>query len=156
MRHTSASYELRAHARRKCMKTLIVLAVAIFALLPACVHANPPKPPLEVIVLGSGGPRPFGRGGSSFIIVLDGQPRILVDVGPGAFLRMGELNIDLRKVETVLLTHLHIDHSGDLPAFFNTRALTADGPISYSIYGPDGRGLFPKTSSFVDLLIGNH
>jgi ribonuclease BN (tRNA processing enzyme) len=138
----------------RIMKMMILMAVVIFSLLPACVHASPAKPSLEVIVLGSGGPRPFGRGGSSFIVVLDGQPRILVDAGPGAFLRIGELGLDLDKVDTVLLTHLHIDHAGDLAAFFNARALSADGPITYHIFGPDGAGLFPKTSRFVDLLVG--
>ena len=82
------------------------------------------------------------------------MPRILVDAGPGAFLRIGELGIDLEKVDTVLLTHLHIDHSGDLPAFFNARALTSDGPITYRVFGPDGAGLFAKTSRFVNLLVG--
>jgi ribonuclease BN (tRNA processing enzyme) len=136
------------------MKTLIVLALAVVFLLPACVQANPAKPALEVVVLGSGGPRAFGRAGSSFLVLLDGTPRILVDVGPGAFLRIGELDLDLEKVNTVLLTHLHIDHSGDLAAFFNARALTSDGPIVYRIFGPDGAGLFPRTSRFVDLLVG--
>src|SRR6204780_2222123 len=121
------------HARRKFMKKLIVLAAAVFILFPACPPAGPAKLPLEVVVLGSGGPRPFGRGGSSFIVALDGQPRILVDAGPGAFLRIGELGLDLDKGDTVLLTHLHIDHSGDVPAFFNARALSADGPITYHI-----------------------
>jgi glyoxylase-like metal-dependent hydrolase (beta-lactamase superfamily II) len=88
------------------------------------------KPALEVVVLGSGGPRPFGRAGSSFIVMVDGTPRILVDAGPGAFVRIGELQLDLEKVDTVLLTHLHIDHSGDLAAFFNARGLTSDGPIT--------------------------
>jgi ribonuclease BN (tRNA processing enzyme) len=138
------------------MKTLIVLAVAVVLLLPSCLPANPAKPALEVVVLGSGGPRAFGRAGSSFIVLLDGTPRILVDAGPGAFLRIGELDLDLEKVDTVLLTHLHIDHSGDLAAFFNDRALTSDGPIVYRIFGPDGAGLFPKTSRFVDLLVGSH
>src|SRR5277367_6506278 len=110
--------------------------------------------PLEVVVLGSGGPRPFGRGGSSYIVDVEGTPRILMDAGPGAFVRIGELGLDLSNVDTVLLTHLHIDHAGDLPAFFNARALTADGPITYKIFGPDGAGLFPKTSRFVDLLVG--
>jgi len=88
-------------------------------------------------------------------VVVDGKPRILVDAGPGAFLRMGELELDLEKVDTVLLTHLHIDHSGDLAAFFNARALTSDGRIAYRIFGPDGAGLFPKTSRFVNLLAGD-
>ena len=137
------------------MKTLLLgLAVVASVLFPTSLRSVPPKPALEVVVLGSGGPRPFGRGGSSFIILLDGAPRILVDAGPGAFLRIGELNLDLDNVDTVLLTHLHIDHSGDLAAFFNARALSSDGPVVYRIFGPDGAGLFPKTSRFVDLLVG--
>jgi ribonuclease BN (tRNA processing enzyme) len=136
------------------VKTLIVLAVALGLLLPVCVQAIAAKPALEVVVLGSGGPRAFGRAGSSFLLLLDGTPRILLDAGPGAFLRIGELDLDLEKVDLVLLTHLHIDHSGDLAAFFNARALTSDRPIVYRIFGPDGAGLFPKTSRFVDLLVG--
>jgi ribonuclease BN (tRNA processing enzyme) len=136
------------------MKTLMRLAVAFLVLFPTWLRAAPAKPALEVVVLGSGGPRAFGRAGSSFILLVGGTPRILVDAGPGAFLRIGELELDLDKVDTVLLTHLHIDHSGDLPAFFNARGLTSDGPITYRIFGPDGAGLFPKTSRFVDLLVG--
>jgi ribonuclease BN (tRNA processing enzyme) len=138
------------------MKILAALAAAVASLIPACLGASPAKSPLEVVVLGSGGPRAFGRAGSSYIILIEGTPRILVDAGPGAFLRIGELDVDLEKVDTVLLTHLHIDHSNDLPAFFNDRALTSDGPITYRIFGPDGAGLFPKTSRFVDLLVGDN
>ena len=128
-------------------------ALASVALFAPRVEAK--KTPLEVVVLGSGGPRPFGRAGSSYIVEVDGVPRILVDAGPGAFERIGELQLDLQKVDTVLLTHLHIDHSGDLAAFFNARALTSDGPLAYRVFGPDGAGLFPKTSRFVDLLVGS-
>jgi ribonuclease BN (tRNA processing enzyme) len=137
------------------MNRLRALIVAVAVLLPTCLLAAPAKPALEVVVLGSGGPRAFGRAGSSYIVVVGGRPRILVDAGPGAFLRIGELGLDLDKVDTVLLTHLHIDHSGDLAAFFNARALTSDGPITYRVFGPDGAGLFPKTSRFVDLLVGD-
>jgi ribonuclease BN (tRNA processing enzyme) len=137
------------------MKTLLLgITLFVSALFPTCARCAAAHPALEVVVLGSGGPRPFGRGGSSFIVLLDGTPRILVDAGPGAFLRIGELGLDLDNVDTVLLTHLHIDHSGDLAAFFNARALSADGPIVYRIFGPDGAGQFPKTSRFVDLLVG--
>ena len=136
------------------MKTLMALAAAVVVLFPACLRAAPPKPALEVVVLGSGGPRAFGRAGSSYLVLLGGRPRILVDAGPGAFLRIGELDLDLGQVDTVLLTHLHIDHSGDLAAFFNARALTSDGPIVYRVFGPDGAGLFPRTSRFVNLLVG--
>jgi ribonuclease BN (tRNA processing enzyme) len=143
-----------AAIRRNGMKTLLVLALAVVVLFPAGLWATPAKPALVVVVLGSGGPRAFGRAGSSYILLVDGTPRILLDAGPGAFLRIGELRLDLEKVSAVLLTHLHIDHSADLPAFFNARALTSDGPIAYYVFGPDGSGLFPKTSRFIDLLVG--
>ena len=32
----------------------------------------------------------------------------------------------------------------------------SDGPIKYRVFGPDGAGLFPKTSRFVDLLVGDN
>ena len=134
-------------------KLSLGIAAMVMLLFPVSVRCAPAKPAMQVLVLGSGGPRPFGRAASSFIVLLDGPPRILVDAGPGAFLRIGELNLDLDNVGTVLLTHLHIDHSGDLAAFFNARSLSADGPIVYYIFGPDGAGLFPKTSRFVDLLL---
>src|ERR1700678_4507549 len=146
--------EIRRKIRK--FKSLALFGVCLALLWPAEVWAAKAAPaPLEVVVLGSGGPRPFGRGGSSYIVEVEGTPRILVDAGPGAFIRIGELGLDLSAVDTVLLTHLHIDHAGDLPAFFNARALTADGPITYRIFGPDGAGLFPKTSRFVDLLVGD-
>ena len=136
------------------MKILALLGAATAVLYAVYLRAVPAKPALEVVVLGSGGPRTFGRAGSSFLLLVEGTPRILVDAGPGAFLRIGELETDLEKADTILLSHLHIDHSEDLAAFFNARALTSDGPISYHVFGPDGAGLFPKTSRFVDLLLG--
>src|SRR5277367_1391857 len=118
------------------MKILAALAAAVVALLPACLWASPANSPLEVVVLGSGGPRAFGRAGSSYIVLVDGTPRILVDAGPGAFLRIGELKVDLEKVDTILLTHLHIDHSGDLAGFFKARTLTASASsIRFAVFG---------------------
>ena len=128
------------------MKTLVLgMIVAILVLFSAPLRsAAITKPALEVVVLGSGGPRAFGRAGSSYIVKVDGRPRILVDAGPGAFLRIGELQLDLEKVDTVLLTHLHIDHSADLAAFFNARALTSDGPIRTGFLARTGQDYSPR------------
>src|SRR3984893_5850992 len=138
------------------MKGPLILSVIIAVAMTPRAQASGVKPSLEVVVLGSGGPRAFGKAGSRQLVFIDEKPRILLDAGPGAFVRIGELNIDLGQVDIVLLTHLHIDHSGDLAAFFNARALTSDGPIKYRVFGPDGAGLFPKTSRFVDLLVGEN
>jgi ribonuclease BN (tRNA processing enzyme) len=151
------------------MKLCAIVAVVIFlcCFSSPAISAGPHTPvhgktvknaplALAVIVLGSGGPRAFGRAGSSYVVLLDGTPRILVDAGPGTFVRIGELQLDLSRVDTVLLTHLHIDHSSDLAAFFNARGLTSDSAIVYKIFGPGAGGPFPKTSDFVNLLVGDH
>jgi ribonuclease BN (tRNA processing enzyme) len=138
------------------MKALLILSLILAGGVVPRAQASAAKPSLEILVLGSGGPRSFGRAGSSYIVLIDGKPRILLDAGSGAFVRFGELKIDLQQVDIVLLTHLHLDHSGDLAAFFNARALTSDGPIKYWVFGPHAAGLFPKTSRFVDLLVGDN
>jgi ribonuclease BN (tRNA processing enzyme) len=108
---------------------------------------------LGLVVLGSGGPRPFGRACSSYIVEVNGTPRILVDAGPGMFLRVGEMNLNLEHVDTVLLTHLHIDHTGDLPGFFLARTLTVSGASTdFNVFGPAGGGQFPSTTQFLKLL----
>jgi ribonuclease BN (tRNA processing enzyme) len=108
---------------------------------------------LSLLVLGSGGPRPFGRAASSYIVEVNGTPRILVDAGPGMFLRVGELNVNLEQVDTVLLTHLHIDHTGDLPGFFLSRSLTVStSSTRFNVFGPAGGGLFPSTTRMLSLL----
>lgn len=110
---------------------------------------------LALVVLGSGGPRSAGRAASSYLIGLDGQARILVDAGPGAFVRLGETGLAASRLETILLTHLHIDHSGNLPALVKSRDLLSNGPISMRVFGPSGRGLYPATSTFVTRLFGD-
>jgi ribonuclease BN (tRNA processing enzyme) len=108
--------------------------------------------PMELIVLGSGGPRADGRGATSYMVLIAGVPRILVDAGSGAFLEIGKLELDLDKMDVVLLTHLHIDHSADLPSVVNARSLSADDPVTYHVFGPDGGGEFPSTTKFLNLI----
>lgn len=137
----------------KVTLALLLCAAAFFTVpLPAQTHSKQARPDFELLVLGSGGPRSFGRASTSYLVLIQGTPRVLVDAGPGAFLEMGKLGIDVDKVDIVLLTHLHIDHSADIPAVFLERALTADGPIAFRVFGPQGGGLFPSTTEFLHLL----
>jgi ribonuclease BN (tRNA processing enzyme) len=108
----------------------------------------------ELVVLGSGGPVSSGRAASGYVVFVDGVARALVDVGPGTFVRLGEMGIDLHRLDTILITHLHIDHSGDLPGFVKSRDLSYDEPLAFRIFGPSGRGEYPGTSAFVDRLFG--
>jgi ribonuclease BN (tRNA processing enzyme) len=109
---------------------------------------------LELIVLGSGGPGAVGRASTCFVLSLDGTPRILVDAGSGAFARLGEAGVSLDRLDLILITHLHIDHTGELPGILLARAVGTRDPIDLQIFGPSGAGQFPSTSRFVDLLFG--
>jgi ribonuclease BN (tRNA processing enzyme) len=117
--------------------------------------------PLEVLVLGSGGPGAAGRAGSSYLVLVDGIARILVDAGPGSFVRLGEAKASLTRTDIVLITHLHADHAGELPGLFKARAVSSSGPITFEIWGPQGssggqhqEAYFPATSEFIQLLFG--
>ncbi|WP_455209558.1 MBL fold metallo-hydrolase [Kaarinaea lacus] len=110
------------------------------------------KGDLSVMVLGSGGPlaTTSGRASAGYLIFVDGQPKILMDCGGGTYLRLGQSGADIKDLDVVLLSHLHIDHMGDLDAiikdmyFQNRVANTAPQPIDFpfgrtepfTVYGP--------------------
>jgi ribonuclease BN (tRNA processing enzyme) len=137
---------------------------ALFAVTLLCggrvALAQSPTPALEVLVLGSGGPGATGRASSSYLLSLHGLARILVDAGPGSFVRLGETKASLADTDIVLLTHLHIDHAGELPGLFKARAVSNSGPIVFNVWGPDGSqpdtkgAYFPGTKQFLRLMFG--
>jgi ribonuclease BN (tRNA processing enzyme) len=153
----------KTYSRRKRFVSMFATFLATAALAVNAPHATAQKPKnqhptsrvqpaMELIVLGSGGPRATGRGETSYIVLIGGVPRILVDAGSGAFVEIGKFNLDLDKMDVVLLTHLHIDHSADLPSVFNARSLSSDDPITYHVFGPDAGGEFPSTTKFLHLI----
>jgi ribonuclease BN (tRNA processing enzyme) len=142
---------------------LVPILLSLFPILGSSAQAAQTQPgtaPIEVVVLGSGGPGATGRASASYLVLIDGVARILVDAGSGAFVRLGEARLSLAKTDVVLLTHLHIDHTGELPGLFKARAVSSSDPIVFDVWGPDGsRGpgpgaYFPATSRFLELLFG--
>lgn len=105
-------------------------------------------------VLGSGGPElQDQRASSSYLLWSNGTPTVLVDAGGGSALRFGQSGASVSSLEIILLTHLHVDHTADLPAlvkssFFENRA----APLP--LYGPAGNDSFPSTTRFVKTLFG--
>jgi ribonuclease BN (tRNA processing enzyme) len=116
---------------------------------------------MELLVLGSGGPGAEGRASSSYVVSVDGAPRILVDAGPGSFARLGEAHVDLESLDVVLLTHLHVDHAAELPGIVKARAVAVSHPIHFDVFGPGGHAAqgdvpyFPSTRRFIDILFGS-
>ena len=142
----------------QCLIRPLILLALVLSGSPAYAQAS--VAPLELVVLGSGGPGATGRAASAYLVLIAGIPRILVDAGPGAFARLGEAKLSLANVDIVLLTHLHIDHAGELPGLFKARAVSSSDPIVFKVWGPEGsRGRnhganFPSTSRFIQLLFG--
>jgi ribonuclease BN (tRNA processing enzyme) len=137
----------------------LVLPIWLFLSSSSLVFAQAISP-LELLVLGSGGPGAAGRAASSYLIFVDGDARILVDAGPGSFARLGEAKASLSDTDIVLLTHLHIDHAGEIPGMFKARAVSGSGPIEFNVWGPTGSpgkgedAYFPGTREFLHLLFG--
>jgi ribonuclease BN (tRNA processing enzyme) len=138
----------------------LALPIWLFLGSSSWLFAQGSPPPIELFVLGSGGPGAAGRAASSYLVFIDGDARILVDAGPGSFARLGEAKASLSDTDIVLLTHLHIDHVGEIPGLFKARAVSGSGPIVFNVWGPTGsRGggenaYFPGTREFLHLLFG--
>ena len=124
----------------------------------------PCKARLSVTVLGSGGPiaNPH-RASAGYIVSVAGKPRILVDAGGGTFERIGRSGLDVFSLEQILLTHMHIDHTSDLPAVI-MHLYMCDRQRPIAITGPTGRpgndnapenaSAQPGAIEFVRLLFG--
>jgi len=156
----------------------LLLLFAGFSISADEKERNDEREGLSVIVLGSGGPVAIkkGRASAGYLILTDGKPRILMDAGGGTFQRLAETGINIKDIDIVLLSHLHIDHTADLSAIIKTiyfhnnaaRNKNADLPgrtAAINIYGPsstsfpDGPGgkfpgteiiQYPSTVDYVD------
>ncbi len=108
--------------------------------------------PVQVQVLGSGGPELADkRASSSYLVWISGKPRVLVDIGGGAALRFGESGATVSDLDVILFTHLHVDHSSDLPALIKS-SFFEDRARPLPVYGPAGNRFMPSTVAFVRAL----
>jgi ribonuclease BN (tRNA processing enzyme) len=102
-----------------------------------------------VQVLGSGGPElQDKRASSGYLIWASGKPRVLIDSGGGSALRFGESGADVKALDVILFTHLHVDHSADLPALIKSSWFERRRDV-LPIYGPTGNKYMPSTVTFV-------
>lgn len=74
-----------------------------------------------------------GRASSSYILWIDDKAKLLVDMGSGSMLRFEQSKAKLEDLEAVVLTHLHIDHSVDLPSFIKGEVLLADDNLKIKL-----------------------
>ena len=99
----------------------MIRSVTVCALTLLCIPSGAraqvcAASPVTVQILGSGGPRTNGeRASASYLLWMDGQARMLVDAGGGAYLRFGQAQARLSDLWLLAVSHLHPDHISDLP-----------------------------------------
>ncbi len=104
-------------------------------------------------VLGSGGPiAENDRAGTSYLLWIDGEAKLLIDAGPGAFVRFAEAGAKVATLDAIVLTHLHGDHAGGLTGILNTGGFEGGG-TPLMVAGPDAAERFPGTREFLNRLL---
>jgi ribonuclease Z len=99
---------------------------------------------MRVIACGSGIPMPrLKQASPCFLIELGNGDKFIFDIGIGSVERLFTLGIPPDYLDKVFLTHLHMDHMGDLPAFYilgpqNNRS------VPLRVWGPGGGGTRPE------------
>jgi ribonuclease BN (tRNA processing enzyme) len=91
---------------------------------------------MEVTLLGTASALPSPDRLQSGTLIDWEQGRLLVDCGSGVTHRLAQAGIDIETVDTVLLTHHHLDHVADLPTLAKARWL--QGHERFRIAGPPG------------------
>jgi ribonuclease BN (tRNA processing enzyme) len=128
--------------------------VALAVMIPQTRAAAPcGSTGLALEILGSGGGfASSDRAEASYLLWKDGRASLLIDIGGGAALRFGRSGARLRDLDAILLTHLHPDHTSDLPAllWYSNRSRSAPLPL----VGPSGNAAFPGSAAFLARLFG--
>lgn len=140
--------------RSLCMAFAALSMISISARADKELAVNEVEGSLSVMVLGSGGPMATaaGRASAGYLIFVDGTPRVLMDVGGGTYQRLAASGANVKDLDYILLSHLHIDHTGDMSpvvktVYFHSRGAGAPRPDTrpINIWGPDATNVpFPS------------
>ena len=137
----------------------LTLSFLLVGSLEGTAFAGPEAPScgsqgVAVQVLGSGGPEVQDRrASSSYLVWQDGRAKVLIDSGGGSALRFGESGATVTSLDVVLLSHLHVDHTADLPALVKS-SFFEERDRELPLYGPGGNEAFPSTTEFIRTLFG--
>lgn len=99
--------------------------------------ARKPAAKMQVILLGTGFPRPSAERAGPATAVVVGEEVFVVDAGRGVVMRLAATEYPLSAIRAVFLTHLHSDHIDGLPDLFNTPWVLGRA-TPFELYGPQG------------------
>lgn len=134
------------------MKYLLICLLTLSFPIHAETHCQDNRVRLQI--LGSGGPElDDQRASTSYLIWVDNKAAVLIDAGAGSSVNFEHTGAKIKDLDAILFTHLHVDHSADLPSYIKGSFFTKRQQ-NLPIYGPEGNALIPATSEFVHTLIG--
>ena len=119
-----------------CAWQPVSLARLAFALLVTLAAGRAAA--LDVILLGTGFPRPDPERAAACTAVVVGEKWFVVDAGRGATMRIAATDLKYENLQAVFLTHLHSDHTAGLPDLFNTSWQFGRKTRALELYGPPG------------------
>ncbi|GLS26072.1 MBL fold metallo-hydrolase [Marinibactrum halimedae] len=105
-------------------------------------------------ILGAGGPELEDQHhSSSYLIWHNQKARVLIDAGSGSSTQFNLAKATFSDLTAIALTHLHVDHSSDLPAYAKGAHFTRRR-TRLPLYGPAGNDRMPATTEFLQRLFG--
>jgi ribonuclease Z len=118
---------------------------------------------LHVFLCGTGSPMPDPTRANACTAIIAGGHVVVIDTGPGSWSKFSQSRLPAGNIDTILLTHLHSDHIGDLGEFA-VQSWIAGRAVPINIYGPaklpspalapDSRGHEYGTSGTLDVVEG--
>jgi ribonuclease Z len=84
-----------------------------------------PSSAFRVTLLGTGVPIPSPDRFGPATLIEAGDQKLLIDAGRGAAIRLYQLNVPLGRLDALLLTHYHSDHTSGIPDVWLTGWLTS-------------------------------
>jgi len=94
--------------------------------------------PLEVLLIGTGYPRPDPERAGPSTVIIAGDKWFVVDAGRGTTMRIAATDLKYANLRAVFLTHLHSDHTAGLPDLFDTSWQFGRKSVPLDLYGPPG------------------
>lgn len=89
---------------------------------------------MQVTILGTGAALTTGERYQTGLLLETDTETLLVDAGNGVFQRLAQHGTPPETIDTVLLTHHHLDHVSDLPSILKARILS--GKTDFTVVGP--------------------
>lgn len=107
---------------------------------------------MRVISLGTGTPNfRHSQASASWLVELGNGEKFLFDVGTGSLANLAALEIPYTLLDKVFLSHLHVDHIGDLDALY-VGGWVSNRTVPLRVWGPSGLKAEHGTQYAIDRL----